>query len=182
MEVDLMIVRAKYLLLLALAVTVPKVVVADDVTSFMNRTPSVQEIVEALYDQPTRGIRPARSEETRAADFRVLFAFDSSALSLDARTILDRIGLALGQSALAPSAFMIEGHTDAVGSDGYNLGLSERRAAAVRDYLIKRHGLTPDRLAAVGRGEYDLLAGVAPDSADNRRVRLRNLGATARSN
>src|SRR5690606_22639132 len=48
----------------------------------------------------------------------------------------------------------IEGHTDSRGSDDYNLDLSERRAYAVRDWLIERD-VSEDRLTAVGKGEGD---------------------------
>jgi OOP family OmpA-OmpF porin len=46
----------------------------------------------------------------------------------------------------------IGGHTDAQGSDSFNLKLSERRAQAVKDYLIAR-GIAPERLLAKGYGE-----------------------------
>lgn len=48
----------------------------------------------------------------------------------------------------------IIGHTDSVGTDEYNQKLSERRANAVRDYLIEQ-GVSPDRLTAIGKGESD---------------------------
>ncbi len=46
----------------------------------------------------------------------------------------------------------IEGHTDSVGRDKYNLKLSDQRAKSVRDFMIKQ-GITPDRLVAIGYGE-----------------------------
>lgn len=47
---------------------------------------------------------------------------------------------------------VLEGHTDNVGSAAYNKDLSQRRAEAVRQYLINNYGITPDRLKAVGYG------------------------------
>jgi OOP family OmpA-OmpF porin len=44
------------------------------------------------------------------------------------------------------------GHTDSVGTDAYNQKLSERRAAAVKDYLVKK-GVAANRLEAIGKGE-----------------------------
>ena len=59
---------------------------------------------------------------------------------------------------------LIEGHTDNVGGDAYNLKLSDRRAKAVLDYLTSR-GVDPARLKSVGKGE------TAPVSAEPGRMR-----------
>ncbi len=71
------------------------------------------------------------------------------------------------------SRFRIEGHTDSQGSDEYNQKLSERRANAVRDYLISK-GISPDRLEAVGYGESRPIATnkTAAGRAKNRRVEI----------
>ena len=47
----------------------------------------------------------------------------------------------------------ISGHTDNVGSDKYNLGLSQRRAASVKQYLVEKFSLAPERLTTEGYGE-----------------------------
>ncbi len=47
---------------------------------------------------------------------------------------------------------MIEGHTDNVGGYDYNMKLSEQRAASVRNYLIEKYGIAPDRLSSKGYG------------------------------
>jgi len=64
------------------------------------------------------------------------------------------------------------GHTDAVGTAVYNQGLSERRAEAVRQYLVERWQIAPERLAAVGYGEEAPVATNANETgrALNRRV------------
>jgi outer membrane protein OmpA-like peptidoglycan-associated protein len=69
--------------------------------------------------------------------------------------------------------FVIEGHTDEVGSRRYNQGLSERRAAAVREYLMTSGGVQGSRLSTVGYGEDRLLDPANPESGTNRRVRVR---------
>ena len=67
---------------------------------------------------------------------------------------------------------VIEGHTDSVGTDAYNQGLSERRANAVRNELVNEHNVAADRVSAVGYGESrpvdtnDTAAG----RANNRRI------------
>jgi outer membrane protein OmpA-like peptidoglycan-associated protein len=66
----------------------------------------------------------------------------------------------------------VEGHTDAIGSDAYNQGLSERRANAVRDVLVEQHGIDVNRVSAVGYGESRPVADNDSESgrAINRRV------------
>ncbi|HEV8510829.1 MAG TPA: OmpA family protein [Gemmatimonadales bacterium] len=80
----------------------------------------------------------------------VHFDFDKSVLTPTATPILDRVA----ESMLAhPEAFFeIAGHTDSVGTFAYNFLLSARRAAAVRDYLI-RQGVPAYKMTAVGYGE-----------------------------
>jgi outer membrane protein OmpA-like peptidoglycan-associated protein len=53
---------------------------------------------------------------------------------------------------------MIEGHTDSLGSEGYNHGLSQRRADAVKSYLVA-HGIADRRLTALGKGGSSPVAG-----------------------
>jgi OmpA-OmpF porin, OOP family len=68
---------------------------------------------------------------------------------------------------------LIQGHTDAAGSDQYNELLSQRRAFAVKRYLVSAQGIDPSRLRAVGLGEYQPLPGSDPYGAENRRVQFR---------
>lgn len=67
---------------------------------------------------------------------------------------------------------LVEGHTDSVGSDAYNQGLSERRANAVRDVLVNQYGVESDRVSSVGYGESRPVADNETDEgrAVNRRV------------
>ena len=66
----------------------------------------------------------------------------------------------------------VEGHTDSVGTDAYNQKLSERRAAAVRDVLVKQYGVSSSRVSSVGYGESRPVADNATEAgrAVNRRV------------
>ncbi len=83
-----------------------------------------------------------------------LIHFDPNSARIrgDAYKLLNEYVNALKSEALADAVLVIAGHTDAIGSDERNLQLSEERAQAVRDYLIKR-GIAPDRLIARGYGE-----------------------------
>ena len=92
--------------------------------------------------------------------------------------VLDNLGQALGSAQLAAYRFRVEGHTDTVGPGAMNQDLSERRAAAVRDFLVQRHGLAAGRIEAAGLGEQQLLV-PTPDEVPeprNRRVQVINIG------
>ncbi len=75
----------------------------------------------------------------------------------------------------------IQGHTDNVGVKAANMTLSQARAAAVRDYLIKTFGIMPERLTSAGYGDTKPVAENATDDgrAKNRRVELVKMAAKA---
>ena len=102
----------------------------------------------------------------------VQFSFDSADILPSARQQLD--ALAQGIRLLpALKTVVIEGHTDGVGADLYNEQLSQRRAYAVKRYLVAQHGIDPARLRAIGLGKYEPLPGKDPLAAENRRVQFR---------
>jgi outer membrane protein OmpA-like peptidoglycan-associated protein len=85
--------------------------------------------------------------------------------------MLDQIGAVLN-SRPDLRKIRVEGHTDSRGSDDYNLDLSTRRAASVRNYLIEKDGVPAERLVSEGFGE---TRPIAPNEtkkgrAENRRV------------
>lgn len=102
----------------------------------------------------------------------VQFEFDSSLILPQAREQLDAIAEGI---KLLPSgrAVVIEGHTDAAGSEDYNQQLSRRRAAAVKLYLAQHHGIALQRLRDIGVGERQPIEGLDPLAAENRRVQFR---------
>ena len=107
---------------------------------------------------------------------KVYFAGDGAALDAPARATLTAQARWLRMHPEV--AVRIEGHTDTVGSRESNQALSERRAAAVREFLMQRFGVQPGRLEAVGVGEDQLLV-ATPDEVPerrNRRVQIINLG------
>jgi len=159
----------------------------ERLTNFAGRTPTTQELIEALRpaavaSRPrTRAINLApmlaaagttgtAAPGAKASLDQIHFEFDSSRLTPAAQRILARVGEALASSALAGASFVVEGHTDAQGSDEYNYQLSVRRAESVKQHLVARHGIPAVRLNAVGNGETDLLDQADPESAANRRV------------
>ena len=105
----------------------------------------------------------------------VTFEFNKARLSANAQTILDTIAPAfIGQPGLRVE---IAGHTDSIGSASANLTLSQKRAEAVRAYLIAK-GAKPDQLRAKGYGKTEPLISperTADDRERNRRVEFRVL-------
>ena len=71
--------------------------------------------------------------------------------------------------------FLVEGHTDAVGSDISNLTLSDRRAETVARILVEAYGVPPENLIVQGYGEQFLKVQTDGPSAENRRVTVRNI-------
>ena len=90
--------------------------------------------------------------ETVLSDDRVRFGFDSSELSDAARAMLDDMAADLRQRN--ENVYIeIQGHTDATGSDDYNLQLGQQRAEAVQRYLNLRHAVALHRMSVVSYGE-----------------------------
>ena len=102
---------------------------------------------------------------------RIGFDFDSAALAAGARRDLDAVAAALNDPQLAAARVTLEGHTDAAGSDDYNLRLSQRRAEAVVAYLMRR-GVASSRLHAAGFGESRPLPAYGPTDDRQRRVEI----------
>jgi OOP family OmpA-OmpF porin len=102
---------------------------------------------------------------------RVEFEFDSDRLTDRGKRDLDEFGEALA-TKLSDTAVILEGHTDAVGTDDYNLALSQRRAESARRYLIDSFGLNQSKIIAKGKGKSDPVASndSESDRGRNRRV------------
>ena len=96
------------------------------------------------------------------------FDFNSDQLTPTARQNLDQFAKALQDPRLKGERFEIDGHTDATGTEDYNLGLSERRANSVVSYLAS-HGLDSSSLIAKGFGKTKPRV-ADPYSPENRRV------------
>ena len=126
-----------------------------------------------------QGAPTAHDAVDPSVSLTVNFASGSADLTADAIRTLDELGRALASKDLSTYRFRIEGHTDTVGSRDYNQALSERRAAAVVDYVAHKYGVDPARLQAVGLGEDGLLVQTPADTPEprNRRVQVITLGA-----
>lgn len=110
-------------------------------------------------------------EKSRAAlPSDLMFAYDSAALKSSARLGLMKLALLIDRN---PEMYCIlEGHSDLFGSEAYNLDLSQRRAEAVRSWLVKALHLSGDRIVvrAYGKSRPKVPEGTIEEQAINRRV------------
>ena len=90
------------------------------------------------------------SDKLIAVGDRVLFDYDSSELYSEAKLTLDKQSRFLRVNS--DLTFTIEGHCDERGTREYNLALGEKRATAVRDYLVIE-GISPDRIRVISYGK-----------------------------
>jgi len=102
----------------------------------------------------------------------VTFEFNSATLTEQGKRQLDELAAALAEGRLSERTVQIKGHTDSIGSDGYNMALSDRRAAAARSYLVEVHQLGPEQLEAIGYGETEPLPDRPTTAAGQRRVEV----------
>ncbi len=100
-----------------------------------------------------------------------LFAFDKAGLSDAGKAYIREHRDELGGDLAKVYSITVIGYTDSTGDAKYNLGLSERRAQAVRDYLVSL-GVPADKMRVLGRGENDPIASndTKEGRAQNRRV------------
>ena len=165
---------------LALAL-IANATLAGDVRLYRaGETPDPREVAAILEAPKTRSIKtrsirlldapPAETPTALALPIR--FAFDSVQVLPESMPALEAV--ASGIKLAGPAAkILIEGHTDAAGSDTYNVTLSEKRALAVKTYLVLQHGIPADHLRTVGLGKSALIAPEKPLAAENRRVQFR---------
>jgi len=112
---------------------------------------------------------PASVKQAVVIQADALFDFDKSVLRPDGRKSIDDAVAKL--RGVDVEMVIATGHTDSVGSDAYNQKLSERRAAAVKDYLVTK-GIPAAKITTIGKGESQPVATnkTAEGRQKNRRV------------
>lgn len=146
------------------------------------QSPQTSDEIVDFFTGPggSRGVCIGTEEECRnrpeaplraGLDMLIHFELDSAELSADAQARLGEFARALRDSRLRPRNFVVEGHTDALGTAEYNLQLSERRANAVVSFLVA-NGVEPSRISAVGKGMSEPRVEDPLDPV-NRRVEMR---------
>ena len=127
--------------------------------------PGMLSEVAATTELPRAGTMQA----PLAHEFTVYFPFNKSTLSPEARSVIAEAVSTAKQGQM--THINVIGHTDTVGSEQYNQGLSDRRADAVRKALLAE-GVADDRIATKGVGKSDLAVPTAEGVKEprNRRV------------
>ena len=124
--------------------------------------------------------RTPATTESRAPSMAfstIQFAFGSAQLTPESSATLKNLGDALNHQLADQKSFLIEGHTDRKGARAYNDELSKGRADAVKDYLVRETGVSPDRLQTIGKGFSEPVDSKNPYAAANRRVVVVNQGS-----
>jgi outer membrane protein OmpA-like peptidoglycan-associated protein len=146
--------------------------------------PEDRRFIEELRGKQTRSITV--EERTKAADIakakpsidlEITFDYDSAVIGPKAVPTLVALGTALRAPELKDLAFLVGGHTDAKGGEAYNQGLSERRAEAVKRFLVEKFSLPAQNLISVGYGKEQLKNTADPFADENRRVQVVNMSA-----
>ena len=128
---------------------------------------TAEDLAAILNPVASKGIptRPA------SAALDIKFKYSSAQIDPEYKANLDALGKAL-QNLSAPSV-EIAGHTDSVGSKPLNQTLSQRRAESVKQYLVQKFHLPPDRLVAKGYGQDKPI--IAPDTTPEAREKNRRV-------
>ncbi len=156
---------------------------AADSVDLGEKLPEPQAINEGLFPEDAckelqqagfkcMGFKPAVRFSLPTATFKV----GSAELPDLLRAQLDRFAEVLRGKRGSGRVVRIEGHADATGTEDINLPLSQKRAEAVRDYLVK-NGADAGMLKAVGMGSKALKVSTDPAAAENRRVEIGRQGA-----
>jgi len=140
------------------------------------------KFVDTLRNRPTRSLSlderqqiATVAQERPRIDLEIKFDYNSANIAKTALADMDNLGKALTDSSLKGSTFVLAGHTDAVGSEEYNLDLSSRRADSVKRYLMEKYSLAPDHLVTAGYGKTRLKNKDNPKAPENRRVEVVNM-------
>jgi outer membrane protein OmpA-like peptidoglycan-associated protein len=162
----------------ALAVTQMQVQAADAALDTGGQVLDVATIKDGLFPEDSckeleasgfkcMGFKPATRYALPASAFKI----GSADLPDQLRKQLDTFAEVLKGKRDSGRVIRIEGHTDVTGSEDVNLSLSQRRADAVKAYLVSQ-GASSDMLKAVGVGSLRLKVSNDPKAAENRRVEI----------
>jgi outer membrane protein OmpA-like peptidoglycan-associated protein len=108
-------------------------------------------------------------------DLEINFDFNSASIRPSSMPSVQALGQALSDPKLQGSTFIVAGHTDGIGSDGFNQDLSERRADTIKRYLVDNYHIPSGDLVTVGYGKTKLKNPQDPTDAINRRVQVVNM-------
>jgi len=140
------------------------------------------KFVDSLRNRKSRSLSLGEREEIAQIasskpkiDLEIHFDYNSADISKESTQAVQELGKALSQASLKGSTFVVAGHTDAIGGEEYNQGLSERRADTIKRYLTEKYGITGSDLVTVGYGKTKPKDPNAPMDPVNRRVQVVNM-------
>ncbi len=140
------------------------------------------KFVQSVRGRATRSLSSAEREEIATIvqdkpkiDLEINFDYNSADISAKSMPSVQALGRALTNQDLKGSTFVVAGHTDAAGGEDYNQGLSERRADAIKRYLVDKYGINGTDLLTVGYGKSKLKDPSHPMADVNRRVQVVNV-------
>ena len=136
----------------------------------MNFGGGQQQVAAAPAPEPMPEPEPEAIPEVVRVELDVKFDFDKDVVRPDSYD--DVKNLADFMNQYPQTRTTVEGHTDSIGTEAYNLDLSERRASSVRKVLVDEYGVGGNRVDSIGYGETRPVADNATDEgrAINRRV------------
>jgi outer membrane protein OmpA-like peptidoglycan-associated protein len=141
-----------------------------------------ERFIDAVRTKRTRSLSMGEREkvatiaaEKPTIDLEIKFDYNSAKIGPQAVPAVTKLGKALTSSDLNGGVFLVAGHTDAKGGEAYNQELSDKRAEAVKKYLVENFSVKPDHLVAVGYGKTRLKDKEHPTSEENRRVQVSNM-------
>lgn len=144
--------------------------------------PAEAKLVSTVRGRTTRSLSRTEREEIAAIvkdkpkiDLEITFDYNSADISAKSIPSVEALGRALSNAELKGSTFVVAGHTDAAGGEEYNQTLSERRADAIKKYLVDKYGINGSDLVTVGYGKGKLKDPAQPLSEANRRVQVVNM-------
>jgi len=146
---------------------------AADVTIF-TRPPAPDKLAEILLGPKYRSVGDASADAPGRFGMMINFEYDSVKIVPRTLPLLDSVGEMLLLEEVSKKVLVIEGHADASGPEAYNQSLSERRAEAIKRYLVATFDVSPKRLLVLGAGESDPHDRHDPYHAVNRRVVFRS--------
>jgi outer membrane protein OmpA-like peptidoglycan-associated protein len=138
--------------------------------------------VQTLRNRKTRSLSLGEREQIAEIastkpkiDLEIQFDYNSADIRKSSVPEVQELGKALSDANLKGSTFVIAGHTDAIGTEAYNQGLSERRAETIKQYLTEKYGINGSDLVTVGYGKSKPKDPNAPTDPTNRRVQVVNM-------
>jgi outer membrane protein OmpA-like peptidoglycan-associated protein len=114
--------------------------------------PAPAPVAKPAPPPPPPAPAPAPQVQKITLDSKVLFDFDKAVLKPEGKAAIDSQVVGPLAKVQKLEVVLVTGHTDRLGSDAYNQKLSERRADAVRDYLVSK-GVAKDKIETIGMGE-----------------------------